>query len=382
MRIRIITRWSDFVELETAWNRLLKASGADTIFLTHQWFASLIAAFGLDKRLMIVLCYDADTLIGILPLYHKSVRYNLLRWRVLGSITNHHSQKFCFIFKKGAEYLMPVALLKLKAKPGWDMIISDFVSRRSFLYQSGSMMARFGMTLQKSPAMESQFIILNQDFESYYRKSFSKSLRKKVDRLIRKAERKHQLSVKTVNGATLTTDDLITAYTIENSGWKGRNKTAIIQNRSDFQFYTRLAWAASRQGWLALRFLRFDEKRVAFEYNLRYNHCESSLKASYDEAFSKYSVGHILTKFSIMEAYQRNDKIYDLLGPADIYKSKIANDADQTFKIYIFNRNPKSNLLRLILIESKKVLARTGLKKYVKNLLRLVGRSLDRHGRP
>lgn len=372
MRIRIIDGWDEFVALEKRWNKLLAASADNTIFMTHQWFAAFIAAFTLGGRMAIVICYEDDEIVGILPLFQKKFTFNLFNWQVLASLTNYHSQKFGFIFKKGRENLLPQALLMLNRKIGWDLIQADFVDSANFLNRSESMLSDVGLIFKRVPAMESRFIRLEADFETYYQNQFSKSLRKSIERAIRKIEQHHKLTFESIGGPALKSEDLLEAYEIEASGWKGRNNSAIIQHQSDFKFYSRLAWAANITNWFALRFLKIDAKRVAFSYDLHYNGSKSGLKTSYDENFRKYTPGNILMMFSIREAYQRGDRIFDLLGPAEAYKTKIAKNVDRSFKISILNNKAKSKLLRMFLFDSKTFLARIGLKEHIKRLISIL----------
>lgn len=354
--------------LSDSWNRLLKLSSLNTIFLTYEWFSAFIKAFNFERNLSIILVYSASELVGILPLYLDHLKYAWFHGRILRSISNQHTQKYNFFFKIGFEHLLPEVLKRLQKELHWDMIRADFISRKSFMYKEAGTWSPKGLISIATPHMESPYILLEGDWETYYKKIFSKSLRKKIERFTRKAQRSHEISIETLSGDQLSCSDLQDAFTIEDSGWKGRSGTSILRDRNEKAFYEQLAFAANCRKWFALKFLKFDNKRIAFEYSLRYDRCEFSLKAGYDEKLKKFSPSHILTKHSIMEAFNKDYKVYDLLGPADSYKLKMANRMDTVYSIYYFNNRMTSKLLRFCLFDAKKISEKLGLKEHLKHI--------------
>lgn len=368
MKIAIVNDLTGFDQLHDSWNRLLESSDFDSVFMTHEWFSSFIRAFNLEKQLSIVLIYDSCGLVGILPLYREYVKYGFLRCLVLKSITNVHTPKYSFIFRKGTVVLLPKALELLQRMVQWDMIQTDYVSQNSFILSSSHLMNKRHAQIRVLPIMISPRIILDGDWDTYYIERFSKSLRKNIEYSLRKAQKFFNVSFESIECDKLTCVDLEDAFTIEDSGWKGKNRSSIVKNENVRKFYEQLAFQTNAHGWFVLRFLKFDNKRVAFDYCLRYANYDNLLKTGYDEELGKYSPGHILRKLAIKTAFENEYKIYDLLGQSDNYKLKMANGKDSLYSIYFFNSRMTSKQLKFLLFDAKEIAEKIGIKDSLKEI--------------
>ena len=56
--------FNEFLNLEEDWNRLLKKSSFNTVFLSHEWFKCWWQAYGKDKQLFIITVTEDKELIG------------------------------------------------------------------------------------------------------------------------------------------------------------------------------------------------------------------------------------------------------------------------------------------------------------------------------
>lgn len=368
MKIAIVNDLRGFDRLYDSWNRLFENSDFDSVFMTHEWFSSFIRAFNLEKQLSIVLIYDSCGLVGILPLYREYVKHGLIRCIVLKSITNAHTPKYSFIFRKGNGVLLPKVLALLQRMVQWDMIQVDYISQDLFMLKRSSLMIQQQLHTAIVPIMKSPRILLGGDWNTYYKECFSKSLRHNIEYSIRKTQRFFELSFEVIEGAKLTKDDLEEAFIIEDSGWKGRNCSSIIKNDSFKQFYKQLAFQTNRHGWFTLRFLKFDGKRVAFDYCLKYGDYYNLLKTGYDENLRKYSPGHILRKNAIRNAFGCGYTIYDLLGASDNYKLKMANGLDSLYSMYFFHNGVISRMTKFILFDAKEIAGKIGIKDSLKEI--------------
>ena len=369
MNIAIVNDYNEFNRLHDSWNNLLESSDFDSVFLTHEWFSSFIMAFNLEKKLSIILIYDNSDFVGILPLYVEHVKYGFINACILKSISNVHTPKYSFIIKSGWEDSLGKVLTIARQLIKWDLIQTDYVSQNSFMIKDFSLMnQKWPFRTKIVLNMKSPHIKINCDWDTYYNKHFDKSLRKNIEKSIRKAQRSFHVSFETIKGDRLTQDDLEDAFMIEDSGWKGRNGSSIVKNDSFRKFYEQLAIETNRHGWFALRFLKFDKKRVAFDYFLKYKYCDNPLKTGYCEEYKKYSPGFILRKNTIIDAFVNEYKIYDLLGTSDDYKLKMANGVESLYSVYFFNKQVVSRLLKFIFFDAKEIAEKMGIKKYLKKI--------------
>src|SRR5215471_352104 len=83
MNIETIERPEEFFALRDSWNRLLKSSASDCVFLTHEWLASWWKHLAEDRRLSIVVARYDGHLAGILPLAERPAQYARMMPRML-----------------------------------------------------------------------------------------------------------------------------------------------------------------------------------------------------------------------------------------------------------------------------------------------------------
>jgi CelD/BcsL family acetyltransferase involved in cellulose biosynthesis len=366
MRLGLICDLNSMEALKLEWNQLLRESAFDSVFLTHEWFYNFVKSFQLGDRLFVVLIYE-DELVGILPMYKETTKLCGLTFVTLKSITNVHSPKFSFIVKTGFEDLVFRALHDLKARAPWDAVELHYVVEKSWLHQASQGHANDWVQVRTAEKSSSPHLEINCDWREYWEKAFQKSLRNDIKRLERQSEEKFGLAFQIISGTSLHKSDLTDAFGIEDSGWKGKNKSSILNNPQVKAFYSSLAWAMNDQGWFQLFFLVMGDRRVAFEYCLRYGSFIAPPKIGYDDEFSRYAPGNILRRRVLEYAFANGLKRYDLLGAADPYKLKWTNGTDKLLSVYLFNGRAKSAVLKFILFDAGRMMRRLGIRDLIAN---------------
>ena len=124
--VRIISDESEFADLKTTWNELLKQSSADTPFLTWQWLYSWWKVYGEQSELMILAVQKDQEIIALAPLMMRTRSLGFLKAKeivFLGSF-GVGSDYLDFVIMKGAEYTTIDAIIGYVAKneQKWDMI--------------------------------------------------------------------------------------------------------------------------------------------------------------------------------------------------------------------------------------------------------------------
>lgn len=84
-------------------------------------------------------------------------------------------------------------------------------------------------------------------------------------------------------------------FEIEDRSWKGEHGTSLLQTPGMFDFYLRQAQQLADWNQLALVFLRFDGRPIAFSYAWQSKGTQFCVKLGYDDAFRKYGPGQQLT---------------------------------------------------------------------------------------
>jgi CelD/BcsL family acetyltransferase involved in cellulose biosynthesis len=115
VKVELIREWRRFYDLAEEWNPLLKASGADTLFLTWEWLASWSTVVGGTIQPFVVTVRGDDaSLVGVAAYYWTKYEFSsILPVRIL---------RFMADFATGAEY--PDWILKKGAEPAAAMAIA------------------------------------------------------------------------------------------------------------------------------------------------------------------------------------------------------------------------------------------------------------------
>jgi len=139
-------------------------------------------------------------------------------------------------------------------------------------------------------------------------------------------------------------------FAVEQSGWKGRERSAILDSPADTRFYTLLAHRAAAAGALRLALLYDGDRLVAFEYGIRGGDRVFLLKVGYDEQFEELSIGHLLAMRHIRDccedpALAWYDKLGNGMTPAP-YKLRFSDQLDPLYRITFYAPTWRGALLR------------------------------------
>lgn len=139
-------------------------------------------------------------------------------------------------------------------------------------------------------------------------------------------------------------------FAVEQSGWKGRERSAILDSPVDTRFYTLLAQRAADVGALRLALLYDGDGLVAFEYGIRSGDRVFLLKVGYDERFEELSIGHVLAMRNIRDccedpALAWYDKLGNGMTPAP-YKLRFSDQLDPLYRITHYAPTWRGALLR------------------------------------
>lgn len=130
--------------------------------------------------------------------------------------------------------------------------------------------------------------------ERYFEKSLSGSSRKKLRQRRRRLSEKGVLSAGIISDPDAIPKAIEEFLSLEASGWKGRQGTALLCNGADAAFFRTGLAALARQGSAAIHALRLDQRPVAMQLVVRAGHAAFTWKTAYDEEFRDFSPGILL----------------------------------------------------------------------------------------
>jgi CelD/BcsL family acetyltransferase involved in cellulose biosynthesis len=145
-------------------------------------------------------------------------------------------------------------------------------------------------------------------------------------------------------------------YTLEASGWKGAEGTAINCDPRTRQFYDAIAHAAARDGYLSLDFLELNGKPIAGHFGFNLHGRYFLAKAGYDEAFRRYGPGQLLVHEILSQTPERGLREFDFVGPATWDESRWASARRTNYRVFIFRKSLYGALLHAVRISARDAL--------------------------
>ncbi len=330
---------ASFTALAHEWNALAQMTGNEP-FYQHDFIRIWIENFAPASKLHILTARDSHKqLVGALPLCEQRLPFYGVSMLQIGSTTNDHSCRFDLLAGEAeADKVASAFLSHLLAIPGWDVLWLADVPEKGKAWRLYEAAEQMGLPTGSWPSQDSPYISLPATAEQLQDQLAAKFLAN-CRRRRRKLEKKGQLTFERFDGGEELEQKLAEGFWLEQSGWKGRSKTAIAQDVATRGFYTELALAAERSGHLSLYFLRLNGRPVAFQYGLSSGDCYYLLKPAYDEAHKACSPGQLLMEQVVQDCMARGLKEFDFLGPDMPWKRDWTQSTRQHHWLFIFRDN-------------------------------------------
>ena len=349
MEIRVVNQYRDFLNLKEQWNDLLKRSLHPIVFLTHQWIDTWWRSFGSGKSLFILLVYDNKELSAIAPLMIHEADHVLLgkphiviKARKIEFIANVHSNRVDFIFgNKPSEACEAIVKFLIDdCSKQWDIISLEYL-----LLQSPSVALLKNALRQKNMAyrqyalISSPFVPINCTWKEY-EQNISATHKRNMARKIKKLSKNGKVIYKKYDNARDLESILEQIFTVASKSWKAKENTALSSTEQSRAFYTDLAYTAAKEGWLEIYVLYFNEIPLVFYFALRFDNRLLILKTEFDENYSEYSVGHMLTMNQLKNDFDRGLDEVDFLGPTMPWKTTYCKgNVKDHISLHVFNKN-------------------------------------------
>jgi CelD/BcsL family acetyltransferase involved in cellulose biosynthesis len=321
LTVRAVTTEDEFDRIAPVWDRLVEEAGVDNPFLTHECMRAAWSCFAGQNRLLILVVMDGQSAVGLAPLMIGAERLLGQRVRRVGFIHHVAVERLDFIIVRDHARVYAAVWDYLRARSSeWDLLkLPQIPGASRTLCEIPRCAARDGFLSGFWRSSDAMYLRVRGAWEPYLERLDSRH-RTNLRRRLRRLFREH-----TVDLDQVTPDDDLQAaldegLRIEAAAWKGEAGTAIASRPEMRRFYTELARRTAARGWLRLRFLTVDGRRIAFSYALVFRNVLYSLKGGYDPAESAHSPFTLLSYLMLREAFERGLSRYEFLGPPDPWK--------------------------------------------------------------
>jgi CelD/BcsL family acetyltransferase involved in cellulose biosynthesis len=303
----------DFVDrldsLREDWRALGSASG--NVFAAWEWNELWWRHYGRGRTpLVAVLRQDGDEIRAIVPLFLWSRR----PLRIVRLIGHGHGDLLGPICRQeDAETSVQALRLALAAVPH-DLFVGDWVAgERDWAHVLG------GRVIRKTGYPILRFADSSWDD---FLASQSQRYRKNVRQLRNRLERKHEVSYRYADPATLERD-LDAVFRLH----RARFREHVCNFCGEHEAFQReLAALALERGWLRLLLLEVDGQPVSAEYGFLFQNAYFSYQGGRDPAWDRESVGFLLEVESIRRALEEGATEYRFLGGEEGYKYRFSTE--------------------------------------------------------
>ena len=308
---------------EAAWDDLLTRSNADALFLSWQWLTHWWRSYGEALGLVpeILAFYRADTLVGLAPLYRRSVvRAGIVRacsvqlmglaWRDPLPLISEYLDVIAP--PRDLDAVRDECVRFLLSQPAWTEFVIGYTAAgaewRDAFSRRAPPKAHYTRELERSMSYQAD---LSQGFGTYL-KGLGRSTRRSLWGLRRRLATEHG----EVRCEVLAPEQIDEGFSdldrLHRLRWQ---KPAFAGER--LQYHKSFAAGLAARGELALTRLRVAHNVVSVLYDIRKGARQYNIKLAFDPAFtSRLSLGLIHLGYAMEVAAECGVTLYDLLaGP-------------------------------------------------------------------
>ena len=308
---------SAFDTLALQWGQLVSLSSTNTPFLTWQWQKTWWEYHKQAHRLRIITVNSKNGgLCGIAPLYSEDTRGEQ-KLRLLGG--SDLCDNLDFIVTKGEEAHFCHTLLSYltsSAASQTSLCLNSLPQQSPTLHLLKEVAhgRNYGLDIQLEDT--APLLDLPSDFDTYLT-TLTKKNRHEIRRKMRRAEKTARISFQKIDLPSRVMHSIPLFLELFR---KSAPKKDAFLNRQREQFFLSIAQEFSREGWLELFALSFDEKVVAYLLCFNYHGTLYLYNSAYDPAYYNLSPGIVAISYCLKDAINRGIKRFDFLRGNEAYK--------------------------------------------------------------
>lgn len=340
LKIREINTCDQFFELKDYWNKVLKRSRDNHIFLTWEFLSTYVKHFGKETKLKILYIEDKNEIIAIAPLRQsRNSLKNCLGYNVIEPLTYGHTDYTGLVLAERESECLNLFLNYLVERNNWDFIyLFDFPGTSNFPELLSKVPTASYLKVDFLHGAVCPFMSIPESM-NLFMNSLSADFRYNIRRYTRKLEKNHQrVELKRYDEIGSVEDTVKIFIDLHQRWWKSKGMPGYFSTQKRRDFTLDVSRRFADNGWLALYFLTVNDEPITalfcFEYNQRMYGTLTGLNPDYFE----YSVGNITFAKVIEECIQKKIKEFDFMKGSELYKFKYGANYRRNLNIRFVNR--------------------------------------------
>lgn len=322
LTIRAVTDLSELNALKSAWAGLLSDASRPAVFLSWDWIANWWRLFGEDHNLWLLLAYDGEWLVGLLPLMVQDHSKGFFHWRTLSLVTaKYGADHLDMLVRRGYEEVAPGRILQemLDKCPKVDIIELTSLDEHGLCAQGAAKVSRRWRVEKGEPC---PYIGLADSWEEYARQGLSK----RMDRKLRSSSRRAVSDlgstmriwrVKNERERAMALDSL---FNMHCDKWDDRCGKTLFADPRLQEFHHEMSRILLKCGCLRMFVLSVGQNIVAVEYDIHCRDVNYSFQKSFSPVWKEYLPGYLLTQFAVQDSIRKGMTEFDLLRGDEPYK--------------------------------------------------------------
>jgi CelD/BcsL family acetyltransferase involved in cellulose biosynthesis len=331
-----------FAALQAEWNRLLRRSRFDTLFLTHEWQTTWWESLGEGELWILAMRSQAtNELVGIVPLYlvinQEGPWAGKRKFNLVGCI--EVSDYLDIIAAKGWErdvYRAFHAWLCSDAAPAWEVLDLCNLPEDSLTYRE--LPAVFseitpGWEIQVSQEDTAPQFALPLRYDTYLQERVEKKQRHEIRRKQRRAERETEVQFTLVGPKDNLAAEMDDFAALQRASRPDKAEFMTPEMR---RFFQRMAQRMQDAGYLRLGFLSINGEKAAALLSFEYNRRFLLYNSGYDpDAYSHLSPGWVLVGYTIQYALAVGCRVFDFMQGGEAYKYHFGSQDYRVMRVIV-----------------------------------------------
>ncbi len=331
-RLEIHQSTGGFEALAQEWNALLRYSGTDTIFLTHEWQRAWWQSFSPDRELFLLSVRQGENLVGIAPFYRLQTDGQRVIQLVGGTEVCDYLD--IIALPDFADYVYQ-ALFEFFATQftDWDEIDLHCIPAASPYETLRQAALTQGLTAQRRVEDVCPIIPLPPTWDDYLA-MLDKKQRHELRRKIRRAEGAAQVEWYMTADPDRLSGDVEAFFDLHRNS--SPDKQDFMSEPAMQSFFHEVARFSLARGWLELSFLLIDGQKAATMLCFAYNNHTLVYNSGYDpQRFRHLSPGIVLLGYHIQDSIAKGRTAFDFLRGDEVYKYRFGGQGSEVFRITI-----------------------------------------------
>ncbi len=325
MRILEFHEPADLRKLRPEWERILRESDSDTIFLTHEWISAWWMSYGKPGALRILAAVDEGGVVrGIAPLRLQAIRRSGQARQALIFIGDGttDSDYLDYIVERGYERAAVEAFYehcKRQLHEAPVLALNEIPAGSPSLPILRSLAERDGMVWEEA-SVSCGTVELPRMWDDYLA-MLRPRFRTQIRSVLRNLEKRSEVKFGFCEDQRQLRRLLESLFDLHTRRWAADGKPGVFNREGKRDFYNALSPALLNCNRLRFSWLEWNGRVLACQYGFVYQGVYCHLQEGYEPAAAHWNCGVGLRAWSIRKMIDEGVREYDFLGGIGRHKT-------------------------------------------------------------